>query len=30
MDLSNIMELQGTEIAADGVELAASATSSSC
>lgn len=30
MDLSNVIDLQGTEIVADGIELAASATSSGC
>ncbi|MDQ0932829.1 hypothetical protein QFZ49_002759 [Streptomyces turgidiscabies] len=30
MDLTNVMELQGTEIVADGVELAASTASDGC
>ena len=30
MDLTNVMELQGTEIIADGVELAASTASDGC
>lgn len=30
MDLTNVMELQGTEIVADGVELPASTASDGC
>lgn len=30
MDLTNVIELQGTEIVADGVELPASGSSDGC
>ncbi len=30
MDLANVMDLQGTEIVADGIELPASASSETC
>lgn len=30
MDLTNVIDLQGTEIIADGVELAASSNSDGC
>lgn len=30
MDLSNVIELQGTALVADGIELAASTGSSGC